>query len=150
MNTIHKLTIGLLILTVLLFSCSKEDSSVPKMFKVSCLKGNVDGTTPATKTIHEFSGNTLKVKWNKGDEIAVSNGTNLYRFIQTGELSNDGHSALFKTVSSVSFVQGEMIAVYPYTTNLTSKGIMKYWIKAKNQYNYSINAVCLKTQIAII
>lgn len=27
-----------------------------------------------------------------------------------------------------------------YTTNLTSKGIMEFWIKAKNQYNYSKNA----------
>lgn len=27
-----------------------------------------------------------------------------------------------------------------YTINLTSKGILKYWIKSKNQYNYSQNA----------
>lgn len=28
-----------------------------------------------------------------------------------------------------------------YTTNLTSKGVLKFWIKAKNQYNYSKNAI---------
>ena len=28
-----------------------------------------------------------------------------------------------------------------YTTNLTAKGVLKYWIKAKNQYNYSKNAI---------
>lgn len=119
MKALYRTAFSITASVLILLSCSKDDSGAPQMETISYLKGKVESTTPATKTTHEFSDNTLKVRWNKGDEIAVSNGTNLYKFSQTGDLSDDGHSALFKSDSPITVEEGEIIAVYPYTNDLT-------------------------------
>ena len=113
----HYLAALLILLSIL--SCSKEDSDAPKLKSNAILKGTVSSTTPATKTQHEYSDKTLKVRWNNGDEIVVSDGKDLFKFAQTGSLSDDGHTALFSSENPVSFGEGEIIAIYPYTETLS-------------------------------
>lgn len=116
-SVLQFLAASLMILSVL--SCSKDDSDAPKLNSNAVLKGSVSATPPATKTQHEYSDKTLKVRWNNGDEIAVSDGTELYKFTQAGSISDDGHTALFSIDSTVSFAEGEIIAVYPYVSDLS-------------------------------
>lgn len=104
---------------VVLISCNKEDSDAPEVNSNTILKGTVSATIPATKTHHEYSDKTLKVRWNNGDEVAVSDGKELFKFTQTGSLSDDGHTALFSSENPVSFEDCEIIAVYPYTESLS-------------------------------
>ncbi len=122
MKTIYKtsalqyLSATLIILFVC--SCSKEDSNTPELNSNVILKGTVSATIPATKTQHEYSDKTLKVCWKNGDEIAVSDGKELFKFTQKGELSDDGHTALFASDDNITFEDEEIIAVYPYIDNL--------------------------------
>ena len=113
------LSVSVLLAYIVVASCCKENDGDTRQTKVTTLKASVSATTPATKTQHEYSDNMLKVRWSKGDEIAVSDGKELFKFSQTGEISDDGHSALFSSESTVSFGEGEIISVYPYTTDLT-------------------------------
>ena len=119
MKTIYKISTLIIALALILSSCSKDDENVTKSALVTFLKGKVEASTPATKTQHEYSDKTLKVSWSAGDQIAVADGNKLYKFTQTGELSADGHTAMFTTETPVTFGEGEIIAVYPYTADLT-------------------------------
>ena len=118
MKTIYKILVQIIALVLVLSSCTKNDENVPKEALVSFLKGKVDATTPATKTQHEYSDKTLKLSWKNGDQIAVSDGNKLYKFTQTGELSDGGHTAMFTSENPVTFGEGEIIAAYPYTADL--------------------------------
>ena len=118
MRTIYRISARIIALALILHSCSKEDEFVPGAL-VTILKGTVEDTAPATKTQHEYSDKTLKVSWKSGDQIAVSDGNNLYKFTQTGDIGDGGHTAMFATENPVNFGEGEIIAVYPYTADLS-------------------------------
>ncbi len=100
-------------------SCSKEDSIIKKEVGITLLKANINGGESETKTLYSFADNKLKVKWIAGDQIAVSNGSAIYKFTQTGTITDNGHSALFAVDEAVSFPAGTLTAIYPYSTALS-------------------------------
>ena len=101
-------------------SCNKEDKGLSNKKTITTLKCTFPSTqNPNTKTQYVFEDNTLKVSWSPGDEIAVSDGKSLFKFKQTGEITDDGHTALFVCDSPVSLEGDSIIAVYPYLENLS-------------------------------
>lgn len=102
-----------------LYACNKEDNRTMCKKQITALKCSFPSNqNPLTKTQYEFADNKLKVSWSPGDEIAVSDGTSLYKFKQTGEITDEGHTALFTCNTPISFEGDSIIAVYPYADTL--------------------------------
>ena len=117
MKTLHNIFVPILVTFLLVCSCTKDDKISSEKASFNILKGKVDAA-PLTKTLYEYSEKTLKVSWNTGDVIAVSDGNNLYKFTQTGEITDNGHTALFSGDNPTAIGEGDIVAVYPYTESL--------------------------------
>lgn len=110
-------TISLLIAS----GCSKDDSGkLSEDLNVSLIKATIDTAIVTTKTQHSYVNKTLKTVWQEGDEIAVA-GVNsaIFKYVQKGAILDNGHSADFFCDESADLQAGNIIAVYPYTNNLS-------------------------------
>lgn len=114
------LTVLLLGVFLVLPACNKEDNGLSKKNTIMSLKCSFPSTeNPQTRTQYVFEDNALKVSWSPGDEIAVSDGKTLFKFKQTGEITDNGHTALFICDSTISLNGDNIIAIYPYIENLS-------------------------------
>lgn len=101
-------------------ACNKEDKGLSNKKTITALKCAFPSTqSPSTKTQYIFEDKTLKVSWSPGDEIAVSDGKSLFKFKQTGDITDNGHTAMFTCENPVNFEGDSIIAVYPYTDSLS-------------------------------
>ena len=101
-------------------SCSKEDSyKIPQdVSNVALISATIDTSIVTTKTQHSYLNKSLKTVWQEGDEIAVAGEKSaVYKFVQKGAILNNGHTTNFLCEESVTLSAGDIIAVYPYTTD---------------------------------
>ena len=100
--------------------CTKEENFVKEEASITLLKATVSGEYE-TKTLHQFADNKLKVKWASGDQIRLFVGTNSYKLVQTGAITDNGHTALFAPEASQTIaLSGQTAtAVYPFISNLS-------------------------------
>lgn len=79
------------------------------------------------------------------DDVAAFNVVQNQKLVEFAWTAVEGTGITYEIRKGDSWESSKIVATNlsgtTYTANLTSKGIMKYWIKAKNQYNYSLNAL---------
>lgn len=87
----------------------------------------------------------LKDVYGVPDDVAAFNVVQNQKLAEFAWTAVDGVNITYEIRKGDSWETSKIIATNlsgtTYTTNLNSKGVMKYWIKAKNQYNYSKNAI---------
>ncbi len=87
---------------------------------------------------------------NLSDNYGVPDDVAAFNIVQNQKLAEfawtpvDGVGITYEIRKGESWGNSSVLATNitgtTYTTNLNTKGVLKFWIKAKNQYNYSKNA----------
>ena len=111
----------LILSSLLIASCSKEDAGdTLEMLNGFVLQATLDTSIVSTKTQHSYSNNRLKTSWRNGDEIALAGAnSSILKFVQKGSIQDNGHSASFVCEETNDIPKGDVIAVYPYSSNLS-------------------------------
>ncbi len=111
------------VLPILLFisSCNKEDNITSNNEERFLFRATIDSSVVSTKTIHSYINKKLKTSWSPGDELAVYTHNKKYKAVQTGPITDGGHSSLFEIEGDPVFISGnefeECTVCYPYQYN---------------------------------
>ena len=117
---IKKLALILIVFLPLVVSCNKEKDIIKTGSNgFSVLQVSFDSLDVVTKTQHTFVNKKLKTTWKEGDEIAFTWGSEIYRFVQNGSITDEGHSTLFICDKVVPRFYGTAVALYPYKADLS-------------------------------
>ena len=117
---IKKLALILIVFLPLVVSCNKEKDIIKTGSNgFSVLQVSFDSLDVVTKTQHTFVNKKLKTTWKEGDEIAFTWGSEIYRFVQNGSITDEGHSTLFICDKVVPRYYGTAVALYPYKADLS-------------------------------
>ncbi len=117
---IKKLALILIVFLPLVVSCNKEKDLIKTGSNgFSVLQVSFDSLDVVTKTQHTFVNKKLKTTWKEGDEIAFTWGSEIYRFVQNGSITDEGHSTLFICDKVVPRFYGTAVALYPYKADLS-------------------------------
>ena len=117
---IKKLALILIVFLPFVVSCNKEKDIIKTGSNgFSVLQVSFDSLDVVTKTQHTFVNKKLKTTWKEGDEIAFTWGSEIYRFVQNGSITDEGHSTLFICDKVVPRFYGTAVALYPYKADLS-------------------------------
>lgn len=111
----------LIMLFIISQSCLKEQNTPIEDSQLKGIMASLDSSFVLTKTQHTYLSKKLKTVWQEKDEILIYDGVYKYKFIQQGNITNNGNNAYFVCEEGTPGPAGyyrDIIAVYPYSTDL--------------------------------